>query len=201
LREEENYDCATDKGPPCQLIMKSGLAQDTTKSAKSLAQQIAKQMAREPLEILKDVEEQTTGSEVAVEQNTQNPDGSENQKKAVEHQNELQDKMKSTRRMEALDRELDDIRKQDLFKDLQAKIAQGVEVPLEDCPELTMEQKQVLKAQMEAVRVRLENAKLSNGKSFVEPALKKGRQLINFGKKQGVKNEQTRVEKPVPPSG
>lgn len=181
--------------------MKSQLAQDTAKSAKSLAQQIAKQTAREPLEILKDVEEQTTGSEVAPEQNTQNPDGSENQKKAVEHQNDLQDKMKSSRRMEALDRELEDIRKQDLFKDLQRRIAEGEQVPLEDYPELSMEQKQVLKAQMEAVRVQMENARSENGKSFVEPASKKGRQLFNFGKKQGVKNEQTRVEKPVPPSG
>jgi hypothetical protein len=181
--------------------MKSGLAQDSVKSAKTLAQAIAKQMAREPLEVLDDIKEQTTGPEVSGEQNAQNPDGPENQKKLVEHQNELQDKMKSTRRMEALDRELVDIRKQGLFKDLQAKIAQGVEVPLEDYPELSPEQKQVLKAQMEAVKVQMENAKSENGKSFVEPASKKGRQLFNFGKKQSVKNEQTRVEKPMPPSG
>jgi hypothetical protein len=38
----------------------STLAQDTTNSAKNLAQQIAKQVAREPLEIFKDVREQTS---------------------------------------------------------------------------------------------------------------------------------------------
>jgi hypothetical protein len=179
----------------------TGLAQDTTQSAKSLAQQVAKQMAREPLETLKDVKEQVTGVKISEQQSVKNADDSENQKKLVEHQNDLQDRMKSSRRMEALDRELEEIRKQKLFSDLQRRISEGEEIPLEDYPELSMEQKQVPKAQMEAVRVQMENAKSENGKSFVEPASKKGRQLFNFGKKQAVKNEQTRVEKPVPPSG
>ncbi len=181
--------------------MKSNLAQNTAKSAKSLAQAIAKQMAREPLEVLKTARGQVSGEEISSPENFSQNLGSEDQKKLIHHQEELADKMKSSRRMEALNRELSDIQKQDLFKDLQRRITEGEEIPLEDYPELSIEQRQVLKAQMEAVRIRIENVKLGSGKSLVEPAAKKGRQLFNFGKKQEVKRQQTHVEKIVPPSG
>jgi hypothetical protein len=109
--------------------------------------------------------------------------------------------MKSGRRMEALEAELKDIRKQDLFKDLQNKIAQGLEVPLEDYPELSMEQKQVLKAQMEAVKFQKQQAAYAQSQEgFKSPVSKKGRR---FGetRKEEAQREQTHVEKPVPPSG
>lgn len=51
--------------------MKTGLAQDTAKSAKQLAQDIAKKMAREPLEILKDTREQITGEELSRQPDSQ----------------------------------------------------------------------------------------------------------------------------------
>lgn len=179
----------------------TNLAQDTTNSAKSLAQQVARQMAREPLEILKDAREQTTGQELSGQPDNQQFKALDNQTKAVEHQNELQDKMKATRRMEALNRELEDIHKQDKFSDLQKRISEGEQISLEEYPELSMEQKQVLNAQMEAVKNRIEMQKSQSQNTLVEPAAHKGRQLFNFGKKQSMKNEQTRVEKPVPPSG
>lgn len=167
---------------------------------KKPAGSLAKQIAQEPLEILKTAGEQVMGSEVST--GSEKPQESdENQKKLLEHKEKLQDEMKSSRRVEALSRELEDIHKQDLFKDLQARITNGEEIPLEDYPELSLEQKQVLNAQMKAVRIQMENGKSANGKSLVEPAVKKGRQLLNFGKKQAVKGEQTRVERPVPPSG
>ena len=102
--------------------------------------------------------------------------------------------------MEAFQRELADIRKGELFKDLQRRIAQGEEISLQDYPELSLEQKQVLKAQMEAVKAQMLNAKNTNDKLLQEPAAKKGRRLFNFGKKQEVKRQQTRVENVVPPS-
>ena len=181
--------------------MKTGLAQDTTNSAKNLAQQIVKQMADEPLEILKDVKEQTTGEELSGQLDSQRPGDSDEQKKPSERQGQLNDQIKSSRRIEAFQREIEDIRKQNLFKDLQRNISEGGKIPLEDYPELSIDQKQVLNAQTEAVRVKMTNAKNADDKLLVEPAVKKGRQLFNFGKKQSMKNEQTRVEKPVPPSG
>jgi len=184
--------------------MKSPLAQSTAASAKSLAQQIAKQMAREPLEILKNATGQVTGEEIQKpgESQTQAPQTPEDQVKLQHHQQELQDKMKSTRRMEALERELGDIHKQDVFKDLQAKIAEGIEVPLEDYSNLTMEQKQVLRAQMEAVRFQKkqkEYAESQTGGSLFGTA-KKGRKM-GSSQRQEAEKQQTRVEKPVPPSG
>ena len=181
--------------------MKSALVSDTTKSAKTLAQTIAKQIAREPGEILKNAENQVTGQETL--ETRENPSVNQNPEdraKLSQHQKELQDKMKSSRRMEAFQKELDDIRKQNLFKDLQEKIAQGVVVPLEDYSELSMEQKQVLKAQMEAVRGQISAQKAAAGKTLEIPRSKKGRR---FGqtRKEEAQREQTRVEKPIPPSG
>lgn len=179
----------------------ANLVQDTTNSAKSLAKQIAKQMAREPLEILKDVKEQSTGQELSGQPDTRYSSTPDNQKQPIKHQSELQDQMKKNRRMEALNRELDDIHKQEKFSNLQRRISEGEEVSIEEYPEFSIEQKQVLKAQMEAVKnqIAAQNSQSQNG--LIEPATHKGRQLFNFGKKQSMKNEQTRVEKPVPPSG
>lgn len=157
---------------------------------KKLAQQIAKQVAQESIEVLKTAKEQVVGNEQIEKR--------EEDKPVNNSQAQLQDKMKSSRRMEAYQRELDEIRKQNIFKDLQEKITQGVEIPLEDYPELSMEQKQVLKAQMEAVKTQMLNDKYANDKSLEIPGSKRGRQM---GQKQEAEKQQTRVEKPVPPSG
>jgi len=181
--------------------MKTGLVQDTTKSAKSLAQQIAKQMAREPLEVLKTARAQVGNEQAAPSENFPQNQESDDQKIKTHREGELADKMKSGRRMEALNRELSDIQKKDLFSDLQRRISQGEEIPLDDFPGLSIEEKQVLKAQMEAVRIQKANIQNQSAGVLVEPASRKGRQLFNFGKKAEVKRQQTHVEKIVPPSG
>jgi hypothetical protein len=180
--------------------MKTGLAQDTGRSAKSLAKAIAKRIAQEPAEILKDVKEQALGLESPGQQEKRPPVSSGEQNKKFEEQQKIGDRLKSTRQVEALNRELSDIRRQDLFKDLQRRISLGEEIPLGDYSELSMEQKQVLNAQMEAVKEQ-KTASTDQQGQFAEPAVKKGRQLFNFGKKTAMKREQTHVEKPVPPSG
>lgn len=186
--------------------MKSPLAQDTANSAKTLAQQIAKQMAREPLEIFKDIREQATGEELAGkpannEGEKSPPENPKDQAKLIEHQQELQDKMKSNRLLEALNRELDDINKQKIFKDLQARIANGEEISLEEYPELSMEQKQVLMAQMEAVKKQMLNAKYANDKSIGVPSVvSKPSRRFGAGQKKEAEKQQTHVEKPIPPS-
>jgi hypothetical protein len=178
----------------------TGLAQDTTKSAKTLATQIAKQMAREPLEVLKDVKEQTAGESFGP---SGKPDTSQNppdQDKLKHDQNELADKQKSTRLIEALNRELEDIHKQDLLHDLQKRISEGEEVPLEEYPELSMEHKQVLLAQMEAVKAQ-RMAQGAAGFNEVPVVHSKPSRRFGAGQKSQAQKEQTRVEKPVPPSG
>ena len=177
-------------------------AKQVGQTARDLAQKIARQAAREPLEVLKTAREEILNPETLPQnENTGGGQDSDAQKKQSENQMKLQDKAKATRRMEALNQELVDIHKQDLFKELQGKIAEGIEVPLEDYMELSMEQKQVLKAQMEAVKYQKQQAAYAQSQEgFKTPTSKKGRR---FGQtqKQEAEKQQTRVEKPVPPSG
>lgn len=168
----------------------------TAQTTKNLAQQIAKQVAQEPFEILKTATGQLVGSERAQENDMQ----SEPVKRHEVDDNKLQaDRLRSARQVEALNREIVDIKKQDLFKDLQKKIADGEEIYIENYPELSSEQKDVLRALVEVAKNR--EVRQSGKDEFTEPAAKKGRQLFNFGKKTAMKREQTHVEKPVPPSG
>lgn len=176
-------------------------AKQVGQSAQDLAQKIAQQMAREPLEIFKDVKEQTTGVELSGQPGgVSQPEGSSQQNRALEQQTEIQDKMKAERRMEALQREIDDIRKQDLFKDLQKRISESETIPLEDYPELSLEQKQVLNAQMEAVKNQMARQRSANQFSEVPGVHSKPSRRFGAGQKHEAEKQQTRVEKPVPPS-
>lgn len=186
----------------------TGVAKTAGKSAKDLAKQIAKQMAGELPEVLKTAGSQVTGMEKPGGPEGQRPQsapGNSDQEKLLSRQQEIQDKMKAGRRIEALDRELEEIRKQELFKELQRKIAEGEDVPLQEYPELSMEQRQVLNAQMEAVRFQRQqaeyNAAQEKGSLFgsAKPSRKMG--AGNKGQKGEAEKQQTRVEKPVPPSG
>jgi hypothetical protein len=103
--------------------------------------------------------------------------------------------------MEALNQELKDIEKQDLFKDLQGKISEGEAVPLQDYSELSMEQKQVLKAQMEAVKKQKAQAEYNQASIEVPGVNSKPSRRFGAGQKHEAEKQQTRVEKPVPPSG
>lgn len=181
--------------------MKSPLAQNTAKSSKNLAKAIVKQMAQEPAEILKTAQEQAFGKESFPQKPGQNLDKGVDRDRKLDEQQKISDKLRSQRHVEALNRELADIKRQNLFKDLQKRISDGEVVPLEDYPELFPEQKQVLSAQMQAVREQKTNVQRGQEEGLVEPASKKGRKLFNFGKKTAMKREQTHVEKPVPPSG
>jgi hypothetical protein len=173
-------------------------AKQAGQSARDLAQKIARQIAQEPLEVLKTAGEQVAGPEISPQNENSN---SVNQQKHSEDQQKLQDNMRATRRMEALNTELKDIQKQDLFKDLQGRIAQGEEIPLEDYPELSMEQRQVLKAQMEAVKSQQKQRAYAEGVNNVPAVHSKPSRRFGAGQKQEAEKQQTRVEKPVPPSG
>lgn len=187
LREEENCD-----------------HMGTAKNTQQLAQDLAKQIAREPLEILREAGKQIVGGEQAIKSqdiiqtpNIQNP---ESRPKNTHYQNELQDKAKSSRRMEALNQEIADIRKQDLFNDLQSRIAEGEDVSLENYTELSMEQRQVLKAQEEAVKNRIDKEQ-NTGLNEVPAIHSKPSRRFGAGQRHEAEKQQTRVEKPIPPSG
>ncbi|MFC1625931.1 hypothetical protein ACFL1Q_02735 [Patescibacteria group bacterium] len=160
----------------------------------------AQQIAQEPLEILKRVPQQVVGKEVQVtpkeskEEEKQQPP-SEDVKMMTQN-----DKLKSQRLVDAYEREMKDIKNQNLLKELQRKISQGEQVYLEEYPQLSIEQKQVLKAQIEAVEKQKEDEKQADDKVLVEPTPKKSRRFT-LGKKSQVEKQQTKVERPLPPSG
>ena len=83
---------------------------------------------------------------------------------------------------------------------MQAKISQGIEIPLDDYQGLSMEQKQVLKAQMEAVKNQQRDAD-SRAINEVPAIHSKPSRRFGAGQKHEAEKQQTRVEKPVPPSG
>jgi hypothetical protein len=174
--------------------------QNTAKTAQDIAQKIARQVAQEPLEILRDARDQMTGVETTRQPDSQPPGQQVGQQEKLVEQQKVQDNLKAQRRMEAFQRELEDIRKQDLFKNLQEKISQGVEIPLEDYPDLSIEQKQVLKAQMEAVKNQIAKQQSAGQNSLELPISKKSRRF-GSSQKQEAQKQTTHVEKPVPPSG
>ncbi len=177
----------------------NGTAKQVGQSARDLAQKIARQVVGEPLEVLKTAGEQMIGPEATHPQ--ENPAPTNQQKSPDGEHEKILDQMKSTRRMEALDAELRDMRKQDLFSDLQSRIAEGEEIPLTDYSELTMEQKQVLKAQMEAVKNQKQQAQFNQSTIEVPSVSSKPSRRFGTGQKHEAEKQQTRVEKPVPPSG
>jgi len=157
-------------------------------------------VAQEPWEILKDAGEQVfpreSGGEVDPNQNLNLIQAEAENRKLLEER----DKVRSQRLLEALQRELQDRTKNDLIKSLQEKIAKGEVVYLENYPQLTPEEKEFLKKQTEMVEEQKANAKNANDK-LIEPAVKKGRRLFNFGKKTQMQRQQTQTERPLPPSG
>jgi len=176
----------------------------TAKNTQQLAQDLAKQIAQEPLEILREAGKQVAGGEQDTKSQDiiQPPDiqSSESRPKTTHYQNELQDKAKSSRRIEALNQEIADIRKQDLFNDLQSRITEGEDIPLENYTELSMEQRQVLKAQEEAVKNRIDKEQ-NTGLNEVPAIHSKPSRRFGAWQRHEAEKQQTRVEKPIPPSG
>lgn len=178
-----------------------GIGNNTTKSAQDIARNIAKQITNEPFEILKDAASQVSGVENnKPQENGQSGRSMDKNQKNDDFQKELKDKSFADRRMQALQNEIDDIRKQGIFKELQEKISQGEDVSLEDYPELSMEQKQVLKAQMEAVKFREQQARYNASISEVPAVNSKPSRRFGAGQKHEAEKAQTHVEKPVQPS-
>lgn len=174
--------------------------QDSAKSAKALAINAAKKAAREPLEILRQGMDQVVPLPVNEASRTQGPSSLEkNVPSAGNGDVPKEEDIKKTdlENIRKLEGEISLIRGENLYKDLSQRISQGEEVSLTDITELTPEQKQVLMAQMEAVKQRrlMESQQNNVPQSSSKPSRRFG------GQKQAAQQQTTRVEKPVPPSG
>lgn len=177
---------------------------NTTAQVKQAIKKSAQQMANEPLELLKNAARQVTG-ETAENSNAKNTNDkfiSENQNSEMpndEQKYKQQVAEQDGRHLEALESELKDIRRQKLFNEIMRRIREGEDVPLEEFVELSYEQKDVLKAQIEAVK-KANSQQLTANSQIDMPQAKRGRKM-GGGQKGAAKKEETRVEKPVPPSG
>src|SRR5258708_17165030 len=120
-------------------------------TAKQIAIQAAKQTIRESNEFLKSTREQI--APLPQTEVKQKPE----QKKEEPKVDEAKLANQKSRMMQAYDSELNEIRRDNLFKELQRKISEGEEIALQDfAEELTSDQREVLKAQMEAVQIQKE---------------------------------------------
>lgn len=183
-----------------------------TAQVKHAIKKTARQIQNEPLEILKSAAKQVTGDEniklpwedvevdSGAKENTANTNDPNNRSGSDEKEYKKKLAEQEGRRLQALESELRDIRRQKIYSELMKRIQSGEDVPLEEFTELSFEQKDVLKAQMEAVKKQQSMQQASQSSSLPEPAAKRGRQMSG-GQKGAAKKEQTRVEKPVPPSG
>lgn len=162
-------------------------------TAKQIAKQAAKQVAREPLEILKTARAQVEGRAAPEEQSQKQPEQKANEPTPEE---KAKNQAQSQRLMSAYESEIEDIRKQELFKQLQSRISEGEDVPLTEYREISPEQRQVLEAQKQAVKAQKLAAEQTR-ETPLQIISKKGRRM--FGK-IGLKREQTKVEMRQPPS-
>jgi hypothetical protein len=169
-----------------------GTINDTKKTTRQMAQQIAKQIAQEPLEILKQAGEQVANTEAPKEP-------PEEKKEQTPPELKKKIAVQDQRHLQAYEKEIEDIRREKIFADLQRRIAEGEEITLTDFPELSREQIEVLQAQQMAVSVRKEEAEKQ--KPLVEPSTKQSRDLFGRGQKAQAEKQKTHVERPLPPSG
>ncbi len=162
-------------------------------TAQQIAAQVAKQTIHESNEFLKSAREQIAPS--VQPQQSEKPQ----EKKEDYKVDEERFKAESKRLMQTYESELNQIRRDNLFKDLQRKVSEGEDISLESYQnELSFEQKDVLKAQMEIVQNQRKMVASQEKSSPLQVIAKKGRNaMMGMFKK---KNEQ-HVEMRQPPSG
>lgn len=155
---------------------KPGIVSDTKKSAKAIAQQIARQVAQEPTEILKTAGRQVIGTpEVAKYPETQQP-ASETSPSPDLKAHAEKTKHKDTRLLQALEQEITEIRMKNKQEEDQVRMAEE------------QQRQQVATSQQKDVLPVISS--------------KRSRRFgMGKGQKAAAEREQVKTEKPVPPSG
>ncbi len=179
-------------------------AQNIASQIKSAPQDIAKKVAEETSEVLDDAIAQVLGSKD--KPNISPANGNEDfldleAKDSFSEEEKNRQKQADLSRLRELEAEIEKIRIEKTIKELQEKIMAGETVYLENYPEIPIEQKQVLKAQMEAVRQRL-LAQHQTQQPKPEPSTRPSRRLFGFGgSKKHAEDLQRSTETRMPPSG
>lgn len=157
-------------------------------------------MGDEPIEILKAAKKQVGIKESASSSESSQGNYENNGQGQTDENLKEQIAESDKKNLEDLQSKMEEIRRQKVFESLLARIQAGEDVPLEEFQELSYEQRDVLKAQLEAYKKRGQT--VPNQQALVEPATKRSRRFGGFGRrKNAAEKQQTRVEMPLPPSG
>ena len=180
-------------------------AQKIASQTKRNAIRMAQTLVQEPSEILK-----TAAGQILPTSEKQSPtksgqpssflDVSEN---GFSEEDKKKQEQVDMSRLRELEGELRQVRIEKTVRELQEKISNGEIVYLEEYPEIPVEQKQVLKAQMEAIaKRREEEVKAQAGQAVSEPSSRPSRRLFSFGgSKKHAEDLQKSRETRMPPSG
>jgi hypothetical protein len=159
------------------------------KSIQDLARESFEKIKEEPGEVVKSAGEQLTGT-----QTSESQVASEAYQVADEQRKQKVDRQKSQRLMSAHQKELEDIRKTELLREVQEKIQQGEAVSISDLAGISEEQKSNLRAQQDMVQ---ENRKaqdmVKKSQGLQEPSTKRKRGIFQRAKKK-VEQMKTRIE-------
>lgn len=179
---------------------------NTTAQVKQAIKKTQQQIQNEPLELLKAARQQVSGDELDWKENdtqgaSSGPSAPQNENQSTDGEQKLKVQVaeQDGRRLQALEAELRDIRRLKIYNELMRKVQNGEDIPVEEFQELSSEQREVLKAQMEAVK-NMRAQQQSTQPGLIVPASKPGRQM-GSSQKKSAQQQTTRVEKPVPPSG
>lgn len=144
-----------------------GVVSDAARSAKQIAIQAAKQMAKEPLEVVKQAGEQVKGQTLPVGESPSQEAINAN----ITPEEKAKIQVQGQRQIQALETEIKEIR-------------------------IAKEQKELVEKQQE-----LAQTEVKTETPVPVIASKRSRRFGGFGQKANAEKQQTRVEKPLPPSG
>jgi len=180
-------------------------AQKIASQTKRNAIRMAQTLVQEPSEILKTAAGQIlpTSEEKLPDKSNQSASFLNVSENGFSEEDKKKQEQVDMSRLRELEGELRQVRIEKTVRELQEKIANGEIVYLEEYPEIPVEQKQVLKAQMEAVaKRREEEVKAQSGQAASEPSSRPSRRLFGFGgSKKHAEDLQKSRETRMPPSG
>lgn len=170
--------------------MSDSVGKKAKKGIQDLAQGSFEKIKQEPGEVVRSAGDQLTGLE-----SSPSKVPSEASQVAEEKRKEEKDKQKSERLMSAHQKELQDIKKAEVFRETQKKIQQGEAVNISAIPGLSEEQKSILRAQRETLEESRKKQKEATEKSkgVVEPSTKRKRGIFQKAKSK-VQQMKTRIE-------
>ena len=170
---------------------------------KKAPQDIAKKVLEETSEVLDEAAGQVLGSKDV----NASSNGSINNPLGLQESPDFTEEEKNRRkqadlsRLRELEAEIEKVRIEQEVKELQEKIMRGETVYLENYTDIPIEQKQVLKAQMEVVKQRM-TVQTASQDVKPEPSTKPSRRLFGFGgSKKHAEDLQRSTETRMPPSG